>query len=212
MASHPRAAWVRLGELLVRRRIELDPRYRNRRAFTSERAVEYRIVNDAELGKRDNYEPGTIAALEVAYALAPGSIGRALDGGELEPQSAALPRLVRSGTDQFPAMTSQVDAESYPHFREIEARIAVARIAHPDGPLAGAAVFPDLPVDAARWDGLASKDWSDWELAKSVSVMRVLLPAPQSDSGDAAAVLREPLRRCYSAGRAMRSCLQVTSR
>ena len=58
MASHPRAAWVRLGELLVRRRIELDPRYRNRRTFTSERGVEYRIVNDIELGRRDNYEAG----------------------------------------------------------------------------------------------------------------------------------------------------------
>jgi hypothetical protein len=88
MASHPRPAWTRLGELLMRRRIDLDPRYRNRRLFTAERAVEYRIVNDIELGNRDNYEPGTIAALEGAYAVAPGSIGRALEGGELEPLGA----------------------------------------------------------------------------------------------------------------------------
>ena len=54
MPSYPRSAWESLGELLVRRRIELDSRYRNRRTFTSERAVEYRIVNDIELGRRDS--------------------------------------------------------------------------------------------------------------------------------------------------------------
>ena len=87
MPSHPRSAWTRLGELLRRRRIELDLRYRNRRTFEADRAPGlYRIINAIETGERDNYEPGTIAALEVAYDLVPGSIDRALDGGELEPQ------------------------------------------------------------------------------------------------------------------------------
>jgi hypothetical protein len=91
MTSHPRLAWTRLGELLIRRRIELDPRYRNRRAFTAERAVEYRIVNDIELGNRTNYESATIAALEAAYAIPAGSIGRILAGGEIEIPAATPP-------------------------------------------------------------------------------------------------------------------------
>ena len=93
MPSHLSPARVRLGEMLVRRRIELDPRYRNRRTFVAERASGlYRIVNDIELGrwgKRTAFEPGTIAALEDAYALQAGAIKRALDGGDLEPRDAA---------------------------------------------------------------------------------------------------------------------------
>jgi hypothetical protein len=81
----PTANWKRLGELLVRRRIELDPRYSNRQLFAAERGINYRTVSDVERGRRDNYEGGTVTALEVAYAVAPGSIGRALAGGELEP-------------------------------------------------------------------------------------------------------------------------------
>ena len=93
MPSYPHSAWARLGELLVRRRIELDSRYRNRRTFTSERAVEYRIVNDIELGRRDNYEPATLAGLEVAYELAPGAISRTLAGDGLEPQAGVTVQL-----------------------------------------------------------------------------------------------------------------------
>jgi hypothetical protein len=81
--------WTRLGELLVRRRIELDPRYVNRQLFSNERGVHYRTVSDIERHRRDNYEAVTIAAIEVAYALTPGSIGRVLAGGELEPLPSA---------------------------------------------------------------------------------------------------------------------------
>lgn len=83
--------WKRLGEQLVRRRIELDPRYSNRKTFAAERGVGYRIVTDIEHGRRGNYEPATLAAVEVAYGITPGSTGRALAGGELEPLPA--PRL-----------------------------------------------------------------------------------------------------------------------
>ena len=93
MPSHLSPARVRLGEMLVRRRIELNPGYRNRRVFVAERAPGlYRIVNDIELGrwgKRAAFEPGTIAALEDAYALEAGAIKRSLDGGDLQPRVAA---------------------------------------------------------------------------------------------------------------------------
>lgn len=93
----PTDNWTGLGEMLVRRRIELDPRYSNRQTFADERGVSYRIVSDIERGRRGNYEPATIAALEVAYGLAAGSIGRALAGGGLDtlPQPAPAPRSVR---------------------------------------------------------------------------------------------------------------------
>ena len=127
-------AWTRLGELLMRRRIELDPRYRNRRAFTADRAVEYRIVNDIELGRRENYEPGTIAALEAAYAVTPGSFGRVLEGGELEPQRTPLrivpplpgdvPRPRRQGL----AFDAPVRRALRPYLAVIEDKVARAAI------------------------------------------------------------------------------------
>lgn len=87
------ANWKQLGEQLVRRRIELDPRYANRRLFADERGVNYRTVSDVERGRRDNYEDATITALEVAYAVKPGSVSHALAGGELEPLPGARPSL-----------------------------------------------------------------------------------------------------------------------
>lgn len=88
----PTANWTRLGELLVRRRIELDPRYSNRRLFCKERGVNYRTVTDIEHGLRGNYEPATVTALEVAYAVVPGSFARAATGEDgLEPLAATEP-------------------------------------------------------------------------------------------------------------------------
>lgn len=81
--------WKRLGEQLMRRRIETDPRYSNRQLFTDERGLNYRTVSDIENGRRDNYEDQTLAAIEIAYRLAPGSIRRSLASGALEPLSAA---------------------------------------------------------------------------------------------------------------------------
>jgi hypothetical protein len=87
----PTANWKRTGESLVRRRIELDPRYANRRLFAAERGLNYRIITDLEHGRRGNYEPSTLTAAEVAYGLAAGSIARSAAGGELEPLPVTAP-------------------------------------------------------------------------------------------------------------------------
>ena len=87
----PTANWKRLGELLVRRRIELDPRYSNRRLFADESGLNYRIVSDVERGRRDNYENQTIAAVEVAYRVLPGSVARVVAGGEPALQPVPAP-------------------------------------------------------------------------------------------------------------------------
>lgn len=104
-ANDNQEARARLGEQLVRRRIELDPRYRNRQLFADERGVSYRIVSDIEAGRRENFEDATLAALEVAYQLAPGAIQAAETRGHLEPLPAppALQAVPSPDDDADPA-------------------------------------------------------------------------------------------------------------
>lgn len=73
--------WKRLGDLLVQRRIELDPRYRVREVFAAQAGIHPRMLYDIERAKRTTFPPGTLATFEVAYQWAPGSIKRVLDGG-----------------------------------------------------------------------------------------------------------------------------------
>jgi hypothetical protein len=81
MAADPR--WVHLGTLLVRRRVEMNPRFRNRRTFAAERKIEYRYVSDIERAARSNFEAQTIAQFEIAYDLPAGAIERAIATGVL---------------------------------------------------------------------------------------------------------------------------------
>ena len=219
MASHPGPAWTRLGELLMRRRVELDPRYRNRRIFTAERAVEYRIVNDIELGRRQNYEPGTIAALEAAYAVTAGSIGRALEGGNLEPQSAPGPHLTavpplpagtryqERGAAMFPDLDPDLQPEAVPRYDDYEARIILAAMETAaergitlDAALAeppdAAAVFPEPALEQERtwWStiqsrGLPSRPYTYQELAHRLAALRVLWDHAETGQSSAGAGL-----------------------
>ena len=224
MASHPGPAWTRLGELLMRRRVELDPRYRNRRIFTAERAVEYRIVNDIELGRRQNYEPGTIAALEAAYAVTAGSIGRALEGGNLEPQSAPGPHLTavpplpaagpaERGTVTFPELRPEWRPEAVRRFWDYEARIvtaameaAAARGIPVDQALAElpdvTAVFPepDRGQERAWWNVILSRGlpsgrpYTYQELAHNLAALRVLWDRAETGQSSAGAGLAAAAR------------------
>ena len=78
-------AWTRLGQLLVERRIDLNPRYKNRRTFCEERGVDYKVVSDIETTKRTNFGRDTIAHLEVGYEVKAGGIQAVLDGAEVLP-------------------------------------------------------------------------------------------------------------------------------
>ncbi len=120
--------WERAGNLLIQRRIDMDPRYRNRRLFAEERGLNWRLLHDIERAKRTNFEPETLAAVESAYRLVPGSYGRMLEGGGLEPlpdAAAAAGPLDRAGASG------------------------------PDPDRPGSEVFPDSPADARTWDALA---------------------------------------------------------
>lgn len=77
-------SWKRLGELLIQRRVGLDPsRYRSRQAFCEDTGLDYRLIYDAEQAKRTNFGVATLAALEQAYQLKPGAIREALAGAPL---------------------------------------------------------------------------------------------------------------------------------
>jgi hypothetical protein len=160
MPSHPRSAWERLGKLLMRRRVDLDPRYQNRRTFVDERAPDrYRIINAIELGRRDNYEQGTIIALEAAYDLAPGAITRTLDGGELEPQPRRLaavpspPLTLELGAEHILAeMSPAMRAKTEAHLADLQVTFRTATIIGPSAP--GSVIFPGNDHEATRWDRL----------------------------------------------------------
>ena len=98
LALHEAADWERLGDLLQRRRVDLDSRYRNRQAFADERKIDYRLAYDIESAARINYRKTTLYAVEQAYGWEPGSIRRVLAGGEpalvavaVEPPAPAEP-------------------------------------------------------------------------------------------------------------------------
>lgn len=84
MESSNAAAWERLGMLLTQRRAQIDPRYGRRTRFAEERHLGHRVVYEIEKARRQNFGDGTIAAIESAYELVPGSLRRTLNGDPLE--------------------------------------------------------------------------------------------------------------------------------
>lgn len=88
-------AWQRVGPMLAARRVQLSPRYANRRTFAAEAGVNWRTLHDAERAKRANFKPETLRQFESAYRLASGSLDRTLAGGDLEPiPSSGVPPLI----------------------------------------------------------------------------------------------------------------------
>jgi hypothetical protein len=110
-------AWQRLGDLLVTRRVQIDPRYTSRRTFVAEthsgkQDSWYRMITSVENGSRDNYSRETLAAIEIAYQLQPGSLNRTLtEGGALEPlQQPAPPQAPADSPDQAASSMAMRDA------------------------------------------------------------------------------------------------------
>jgi hypothetical protein len=77
-------AWQRLAGLLVERRVQLAPRYRNRRVFCEEKDLDYRVVSDIESARRDNFSGVMLTALEVGYEITEGGIRKFLEDPSLE--------------------------------------------------------------------------------------------------------------------------------
>lgn len=83
MITAPPEAWRRLGRLLIERRVQLDPDYRSRTTFAERVRLDYRVLFDIEKAKRTNFKDETLAAIEVAYRIASGSIRQALEDPSL---------------------------------------------------------------------------------------------------------------------------------
>jgi hypothetical protein len=90
------AAWDRLGQLLTRRRVDLDPRYKNRTIFSTERGIDYRLAYDIEEGRRRNFRSSTLGGIAAAYAVTLDSVYAVLDdSGQLEPVPGGPPGQAR---------------------------------------------------------------------------------------------------------------------
>jgi transcriptional regulator with XRE-family HTH domain len=102
------ADWPRLGRYVVARRVELG--HRQRPEFAEALGISVRVLGDIERGRRGNYDPATIAALENVLGWETGSAERVVRGGEpaLRPspkafisfnhdEDEALIRVMRSG-------------------------------------------------------------------------------------------------------------------
>ena len=114
-------ARAHLGRLLAARRVELDPRYRNRRTFAADTGMGWRTLYDIEMARRDNFTSGTLRAFESAYRLVPGSLDRF--DGELEPLPAGAPRIAAVPDPGIPREPREEDADEV-----IEALIAGSEV------------------------------------------------------------------------------------
>lgn len=112
MPPADQSAWKRAGRMLAARRVQISPRYANRRTFAAETGMNWRTLHDVELAKRDNFRPETLRAFETAYRLAPGSLARTLEGGELEP--LPVPRIA-----PVPAPPAGSEAEAEGRFMDL---------------------------------------------------------------------------------------------
>lgn len=129
MPSDPSPRWQRLGELLIRRRLDLDPRYRNRQVFADERGAEYRIVSDIERGRRSNFHAATIANIERAYGLSSGAIARYVDGGELDEPRPRAPEPPPAGR-RLKVLETGDEAGLRPYIREVAQELCRAAEKH----------------------------------------------------------------------------------
>jgi hypothetical protein len=125
--AQTRPAWERLGRLLIERRARLNPRYATRKVFASETQLNLGLVRDIETAQRASFTPATIAKLEQAYQLAPGAIGRALAGGELEEaqQPGGLPPLSMQAQGTVGREESLPDGELRATLIEVARRLPV---------------------------------------------------------------------------------------
>jgi hypothetical protein len=147
------AAWARLGKLLTERRARLDPRYMNRRLFASERGLDYRLVSDIEKARRQTFEGSTLAAIEAAYQLQPGAIGRFLAGGGLEETDVVLVAAPVTAPAPAPHRIPWLyDPAIEPYLPGVQHEVDEARTRLGRRNVTGDEAFPDNDLEADSWD------------------------------------------------------------
>lgn len=94
MDTYASESWLRLGNVLERRRGELGYGFRQRARFVMERGrgrISIKTISRLEKGERGSYPESTIGAIEVMYQLSPGSVEAVLKGGEPNMMLVARP-------------------------------------------------------------------------------------------------------------------------
>jgi transcriptional regulator with XRE-family HTH domain len=100
-------ATERLASLVVARRVELG--YKRRPAFAEAAGISLRTLGDLETGRRTNFDPATIAAIEQALRWDTGSIGQILSGGDPSEARATTRERAINGTPTVRPGTSERD-------------------------------------------------------------------------------------------------------
>lgn len=151
-------AWRELGGALMERRIELSPRYKNRRLFSEDRQIGYRLVYDLEENRRTNFARSTMLDIARAYHVTAASIERKLhQQGELEPAPHRIPAgepdpIPVAANEPAPAPPGVADAVAtlVPLLTPgIDVQVNRARMRKPDAE--GIDIFDD-PDEAMLWD------------------------------------------------------------
>lgn len=85
--------WQRLGRIVAAERAR---RWRSRAEFARAAGISPRVVDDIEKGRRANFSPLTLSALEAALGWQPGAALRVVQGGAVRRTSpdARLSRLL----------------------------------------------------------------------------------------------------------------------
>lgn len=175
-------AYARLGAQMRARRHLLDPRFGNRRLFVRERLVPlglkdsaaYKLAYDLEQGTlqgRGGFSAGNMLALAQAYQVTPDSVIAVLDGGDLEPLTAAPGRHARpeppADRPWLPPLDAGTLDQARPFADAIWQRLrelALQGVADPSG----AQLFPGNDADIATWDqraGVMSVEERVWLIA-----------------------------------------------
>lgn len=166
-----RQDWDRLGAALVERRIQIDPRYKNRRLFAREVGLNWRLLFDVEAHKRTNFEAETLMAIARAYRVTYPSLLDTLHGGSLQPsrgdEGAQEPETAPepAGTGAvMNASVAAIDILLRPTLKEVQAEVDIAKrraaMRGPEAYPAGREIFSD-PIEAEAWDFSRNPDDED---------------------------------------------------
>jgi transcriptional regulator with XRE-family HTH domain len=108
----------RLGSLVVARRVQLG--YRRRPPFADAAGISLRTLGDIETGRRERYDPATVATLEQALQWKTGSVQHIIDGGD--------------PTEQNPATETDATTTTYVPERTPQGSEAIRRVLTSDIP------------------------------------------------------------------------------
>ena len=129
----PGRAWTRLGDRVAAARVAAG--FRTREAFAAHAGISSRTLGDVERGRRESYDPATLAAIEHALGWPSGSVDAMLaedrESLPAEPPDAltANPTLAAFAAD--PLLDDETRAHLLTSYRSLTALVAARRALRP---------------------------------------------------------------------------------